>query len=296
MKRGFVVVIIIVIIVGTLLYFLLSSPLTVSDEVSFTTSTNGAYKTLSQQSNWDKWAPGEFTITKRLVNTIELDVDIKGTRTPVSILLIPKSNDSLNLLWRSVYQQTSNPLKKIGQFKQATVLINKMNAALKNFQLYVSANENVYGSKITETSTKDTFLIATRFESGSYPSNQLIYENINKLNSFASGKGVKVVSSPMLNVSTADSVLFKCMVALPINKIIDGNKDIFFVRMIPGRFLTTEVKGGPFAIEKAHKMMDQYFKDYNRIAMAIPFEYLITDRLKEPDTSKWMTKIYCPVY
>jgi hypothetical protein len=42
--------------------------------------------------------------------------------------------------------------------------------------------------------------------------------------------------------------------------------------------------------------MDQYFKDYNRVAMAIPFEYLITDRLKVPDTSKWVTKIYCPVY
>lgn len=296
MKRGFVVLIIVVLVVGILLYFLLSSPIIVSDKIDFRTSTNGAYKTLTRQSNWDKWAPGQFTITKRLINTVELDVDVKGTRTPVSILLIPKSTDSLSLVWKSAYAYTSNPIKKISQFKQATVLINKMNDALKNFQSYVEQNENVYGAKIIETSTKDTFLITTRFKSGSYPTTQLIYDNINKLQSFADKHDVKVVSSPMLNVSTNDSLVFNCMVALPINKIIDGDKDISFVRMVPGRFLTTEVQGGPFTIHKAHNMMDQYFKDYNRVAMAIPFEYLVTDRVKETDTSKWMTKIYCPVY
>jgi hypothetical protein len=29
--------------------------------------------------------------------------------------------------------------------------------------------------------------------------------------------------------------------------------------------------------------------------MAIPFQSLITDRVKEPDTAKWITKLYAPV-
>jgi hypothetical protein len=66
--------------------------------------------------------------------------------------------------------------------------------------------------------------------------------------------------------------------------------------MVPGRFLKTEVTGGPYIIEHAHKMMQQYFEDYKRTSMAIPFEYLVTDRSKEPDTAKWVTRIYGPVY
>ena len=86
------------------------------------------------------------------------------------------------------------------------------------------------------------------------------------------------------------------MVALPVNKKIDNKGDVFFVRMVPGRFLTSEVTGGPYTIQHAHRMMDQYFKDFNRTTMAIPFEYIVTDRLKETDTSKWVTRIYGPVY
>jgi hypothetical protein len=42
--------------------------------------------------------------------------------------------------------------------------------------------------------------------------------------------------------------------------------------------------------------MQQYFADYKRVAMAIPFEYLVTDRETETDTTKWVTRIYAPVY
>jgi hypothetical protein len=86
------------------------------------------------------------------------------------------------------------------------------------------------------------------------------------------------------------------MVALPVNRIVAGKGDVFFVRMVPGHFLRTEVTGGPHTIANAHRMMDQYFKDFNRVTMAIPFEYLVTDRLKEADTSKWITRVYGPVY
>jgi len=42
--------------------------------------------------------------------------------------------------------------------------------------------------------------------------------------------------------------------------------------------------------------MNQYFADHNRTSMAIPFSYLITNRSEQPDTLKWITKIYAPVF
>jgi hypothetical protein len=62
-----------------------------------------------------------------------------------------------------------------------------------------------------------------------------------------------------------------------------------------GNILITEVKGGQNEITNAYKQIQNYVSDYNRSAPAIPFESLVTDRRKEPDSSKWITRIYYPV-
>jgi hypothetical protein len=36
-------------------------------------------------------------------------------------------------------------------------------------------------------------------------------------------------------------------------------------------------------------------QDHQRVAPAIPFQSLVTDRTKQPDTSKWVTRLYWPI-
>ena len=294
--RLFIAIIFIIVFAGIIIYLLIPSPLTASNRISFPTSTNGAYRTLIKQGNWDKFSPGTFFIRKRLANTVEIDIKNKKDKIPVSILLIPLSNDSVQLVWKTGFSPVSNPVTKIKQLLQSISVKNEMDKVLKQFQKFVAHNENIYGVHIKETSTKDTFLLATRFTANSFPSNEMVYSYINKLRTYASSAGAGVSGSPMLNISTVDSLTYNCMVATPIDKKVEGNGPVFFVRMVPGRFLTTEVTGGPHTISNAHRSIDQYFKDFNRVTMAIPFEYLVTDRLKETDTSKWVTKVYGPVY
>ena len=59
--------------------------------------------------------------------------------------------------------------------------------------------------------------------------------------------------------------------------------------------MTGEVTGGQKEIEEAQKQMELYITDYQRSIIAIPFQMLITDRTREPDSSKWITRIYFPV-
>ena len=297
MRRRLIVAIISIIVVAfILIYLLIPSPLTASGRVSFSTNINTTYQALSDQKNWNKWSPETFQITGRLVNTIELYVNKDNAAVPVSILLIPVAIDSTTAIWKTSFPQSGNPLTRVNQYSQSHDLKDLMNKAFTNFQSFVLQTENIYGIKIQETSTKDTLLITTRFKSHSFPTTQLIYDNINKLRSYAAQKGAAESGFPMLNVSAADSSTFNCMVGMPINKAVEDNNSISFVRMVPGRFLTTQVTGGPYTISNAHRMMDQYFKDFGRTSMAIPFEYLVTDRLKERDTTKWVTRIYGPVY
>ncbi len=294
--RLFIAIILFIVIAGFVTYFLIPSPIVMADRVSLNTSANGAYRVLTKQDVWNKFSPGTFRLHKQLVNTIEIDVNIKDYRVPVSILLIPLAKDSVILSWNTNFPVVNNPVSKIRQYSRAMATRDKLHETFQKFQNFVEDNENVYGIHINETSTQDTFLIATRFTSNTFPSNQLVYSYINKLQSYAASVGVAQTSPPMLNISKSDSIHFNNMVAIPINNKAPDSDSIFFVRMVPGRFLATEVKGGPYTIQHAHTMMAQYFRDFNRLSMAIPFEYLITDRIQEPDTTKWVTRIYGPVY
>ena len=62
-----------------------------------------------------------------------------------------------------------------------------------------------------------------------------------------------------------------------------------------GNILVTDVKGGPYNIAKAFEAVEKYTEDHNRMAPAIHFQSLVTDRRQERDTSKWITRIYWPV-
>ena len=53
--------------------------------------------------------------------------------------------------------------------------------------------------------------------------------------------------------------------------------------------------GGNQMIEQGLKQTEKYIRDYRRSIIALPFQSLETDRLKETDSTKWITKIYYPV-
>ncbi len=99
----------------------------------------------------------------------------------------------------------------------------------------------------------------------------------------------------MLHV-TGNSSGFKTMVAIPVNKIIAENNNILYKRMVPGKILVTEVTGGTYTTTQALKQLETYINDYQLKSPAIPFESLVTDRLKEADTLKWITRIYYPIF
>ena len=40
----------------------------------------------------------------------------------------------------------------------------------------------------------------------------------------------------------------------------------------------------------------KYFQDYKKISMAMSFTMLVTDRMLQTDSSRWITRLYEPVY
>jgi len=67
------------------------------------------------------------------------------------------------------------------------------------------------------------------------------------------------------------------------------------MRLVPGKYLTTEVTGGPGSVAAALSGLKDYIRDYQRTIMAIPFQSLVTDRMQVTDTTRWVTRIYYPI-
>jgi hypothetical protein len=99
-----------------------------------------------------------------------------------------------------------------------------------------------------------------------------------------------------MNITTLNPFGYQLMVALPINKEIPVSGRFFNTRIPLNRFWVTRVHGGDATVKEALHQFQLYVQDYHRTLMALPFQQLITDRSAEPDTTRWITDIYVPLF
>jgi hypothetical protein len=212
------------------------------------------------------------------------------------IHLLPLPGDSSVIEWKCSFASGSNPFKRIQRYLQAIDIKNNMAGMLSRFQTFADKPENVYGIAIHVSSTKDTLLVATKTVLPFYPVTADIYKLVNALKKYSTEQQAQQTGSPIYNITPLDSSAFQLMVALPVNKRMEDDGP-FFKRHIPlAKFLVIQVKGGEATVQHAFTQLQLYIQDHHRIAMAIPFLQLITDRMEEPDTTKWITKVYVPVF
>jgi len=130
----------------------------------------------------------------------------------------------------------------------------------------------------------------------SLPSTEQVYTMVKKLKDYILSQKAGATGNPMLNVFTRDSLSFDVRVAIPVDRRLPDAGEIHYKWMLGGgNILITEVKGGPEEIKKAYNQVNHYITDYKRLAPAIPFESMVTDRTVEKDSSQWITRIYYPV-
>jgi hypothetical protein len=219
------------------------------------------------------------------------DIDVQSNLIPLEIAL-----DSSSLYWVADIKASADPLTRIKQYNAAKKLKTSMSALLGAMKIYLEHPSNMYGVEIKEIQLKDSVLISTRTASSTEPGVTDVYLQVKKLQDYAAANKVTVTNSPMLHVQKKDPTHYEFMVGLPIDKRIPETKDIR-IKAMPynGNMLTAEIKGGPGNIKNGLRLMDVYKEDSKRTSPAIPFELMITNRAAEPDTAKWVTKLYYPV-
>ena len=316
MKRIFGVLLIVIFLFFTGIYIFIPRNIVISKVTLINCNIDGASRIVLQPTNWQKWtnaakpfaanstATGNlftyngtsYEITKLLHNSIDVVIKSKNFRTNSVIRLFPLSDDSIAVQWKTEIITGFNPFERIQLYRQAISIKKDMTDILANLRSFLENKKNVYHISIQKTSTIDTVMVATKSVSAVYPATQIIYDKIKFLQDYISAKGATQTGAPMVNITKPGNGQYQCMVAVPTNTALPEEQNIFVRKMVRGNFLVTEVKGGENTVNEAMNNMQLYISDYKKTSMAIPFQSLLTDRSKEPDSSKWITKIYFPIY
>jgi len=316
MKKLLLVLLAILVLFCISIYLFIPGKLNISSAVVVGATDNGTQRFIVDESNWAKWwadstpavssikqpdgsfvTNGDvFRVTEKFYKSAKVNIRHNNLQVETNLVIIPLQQDSTGIEWTGSVTMSANPFKRFSQYLEAKEVKKNMSQVLNNLRRFLDKPENIYGIPIERTSIKDTLFVSAKSISSSYPSTPMIYELIKKIQSFAVKNGVKQTGSPIYNINEITNKQFQLMAAIPIDKTIKDEGIFASKKMIPGSFMITEVVGGEYTVAAAAKSLQQYFTDYRKTSMAINFTMLITDRLYQTDTTKWITRLYMPVY
>ena len=313
MKRILLFISILLVLCIAAVYIFIPKKLVVSGALSFHANREGVYRFLAKDTNWQKWWPGtvkktgtnslcftygghDFQFREILYNAIRLNLVNDGDSSTGLLMLVPVTKDSLGVVLSSELDTHSDPLTRVITYLRGKRMKKAFDDIVLSLIKYASVIRNVYGVNIKNEKVQYQNLVSAKQSFSHYPTTQDVYAIVGRLRSYINQSGAKELFSPMLNIKKTDSANYTAQVGLPVDRALPQKDDISLKwRMKGGNILTAEVTGGEEQIEEAQTQMELYIGDYQRSIIAIPFQMLITDRTKEPDSSKWITLLYYPV-
>jgi hypothetical protein len=266
----------------------------------------GVFRTLINDSNWQKWWPAKtplvyneqtYSIKGKFFNTFDIDIYSDKDTISSRLELVEVTANTMTVFWKAEQVSSKGPFKRFERYRHARQTEKDMNAILQSLKTFFQNKENIYGLDIKETLVKDSALITTRRSFDHYPGAQEIDSMIRSLKKYISQNSAIAKNSPMLNVFELGNSRYEAMTAVPVNKELPKTNEFAPKFMLKGgNILEVQVQGGPYTIEKGLKELENYRADHKFSSPAIPYQLLVTDRLKEPDTTKWITRLYYPIY
>jgi hypothetical protein len=304
MKKLIIFIALIVVVVAAGLYIFIPRKSVFFETVTLGCTINSTNRFVTDSTTWKTWWTDSlsskgfvFKPGKRGFNSIDVQIQDQNTTVESRITLLPVKKDSVFLEWKGVYDAGTNPFSRFKAFRKPGDIREGMRAVLARLQSFLENNANIYGNAIERTTVKDTLLIASQVFTADTPSVNEIYALVNRLKEHIKSEGAQETGFPMLHTRPSEeSNLLETMVAIPIDKPVKETSSFFKRVMVRGNILVTETRGGPHAIHNAYKQLENYLSDYHMESPAKPFQSLITNRQSEPDTSKWVTKLYYPVF
>jgi effector-binding domain-containing protein len=286
-------------------YLFVPGKMKIEETISVNAALPAVSRMLTNYNDWNKWWPEKTVFAYRgeqykpgrhTYDVIDIDI-YSGTHTLKSYIeLVIINEDSTRIMWNTTKFTNSNPFKRFSVYRDAGNTKKNIATLLKHISSFVENPENVYGLSVRKTKVVDSVLLTTRRRFDHKPDAKEIDVMIQNLKKYIAENNSVEKNYPMLNVTRIDSAHYDVMTAIPLDKALPNTNEFLTKYMLKGgNILEAQIQGGPHTVETAIKEFENYRSDYQYRSPAIPYQVLITDRAKETDTSKWITKLYYPI-
>jgi hypothetical protein len=309
MKKWFIIICIFSLSVISMLYFLIPSNQNTNYQTTVNCTESGISRLMLNEENWQIWWPGQkvndtlytyqnynYRIDKILMNAIELSIFNNQHLVKGFLQFNSYSIGSTKFQWVSKNIFSANPIKRFQQYFKLKKSEKNVENLLADLKKYFDNPENIYGLKIVQQKITDGFFISAKNSFQQYPSTAEIYSLIQSVKEYIKKAGGEEIDSPILHVEKEGPARYEAMVAIATKGNLPSEGLFQLKRMHLGNILMAEVKGGIYTIIKGEEELRKYVSDYKRNSPAIPFQSLITNRLSETDSTKWVTRLYYPIF
>ena len=313
MKKVLFLVIGFVLAAIALIYLLIPSRIMISSAKIAHSPDVAIERLLLDESQWPSWWPNTelnkfrparfqqqdytFSLSQKYYRSLEIAIQRNNDPALLSRLsLVPLRTDSTGLEWTCQIESGNNPFYRIKNYWKARMIKEQMDTALNSCARFFSHIEKVYGINIERTQLSDTLFVTARELTRSFPNQVERYALIRKIETYIAAQGTKPTGSPIYNVTRYDDQQFQLMAGVPVSTRIPEKNNFSLKNMVKGSFMVTEVLGGESQVIWAATQLKQYFQDYKKTSMAMSFTMLVTDRMLQTDSSRWITRLYEPVY
>lgn len=294
------------------IFIFIPSKLEIGKNEPVKSNAGAAARILADTSTWKKWWPSDtgsqkkastlfsyhgfdYELLHAYPNGVVISIGQDNNAIESNLTLIPVRQDSIILVWKCSLPEKLSPIARLLNYKKAKKMRAGMSAILENLGAFLQKDKNIYGISFDIAMSQDSTLVMTKGTTDAFPTQKYIYELIAELKNYIRMENALETNSPMLDIKKINDHQFETMVAIPANKELPGKGLLFFSRFVPWKVLTAEVKGGVKTVEEALHQMDLYISDHKLTRMAVSFQSLITNRIEQPDSTQWITRIYTPV-
>lgn len=229
-------------------------------------------------------ATGYYIVSTDQAKTVRMRIDV-----------LPAGADSSKIIFHSSFRTSSNPLKKIPQLIEAWIWRGDHRQFKEALQQFFQSTEHVYGYPIRMDKVKHSPHVSRLESYPVWPGIDTAYQLIGELRQYVASQNARIVDSPIMNV-VMDGGRYKLMVAVPTDRKLSTSGKVLLKEMVLGNILIADVTGGPSSINRCREQLENYARDFNKLSPAIPFERLITNRITEKDSSRWVSTVNYPVF
>lgn len=306
MKKILIALVLLLVFALAALYLFIPGKIKTETSISLKAALPGISRFLINDNNWSKWWPGKtpftyneqtYTIRGKIFNAFDIGVQKDKDTLDSRMELILIKSDTMTISWSAEQQTNRNPFKRFSDYREAKATEKNMRAILNNMKAYLEKPENIYGLTVIDTIVMDSVLVSTRRSFDQKPSVGDIYAMIQSLKKYIAQNDAIEKNSPMLNILKIDNSHYEVMTAIPVDRELPETNEFASKFLLKGgHVLEAQIQGGPATIEKLYLEFENYYSDYKYTSPAIPYQLLVTDRVKETDTTKWITKLYYPVF